>query len=290
MKILVIGGTGLVGTQVVKELSSRNIEVSVLTRKAGNVSGLPKEARLVRGDILNPLTVKTIFRNMNRVFMLNPLSLDETSQGMFAVNGMRTSRIDRIVYMSVHQLEKALYLPHFGSKLAIEQAIKNTGIPYTILRPNNFYQNDYWSKDPMTRYGIYPQPLGNIGLSRVDIRDIAEAAAIALTTDNHVNETYNLVGPDVITGPETAEIWSKALGRPIKYAGDDLDKWEQESLQYMSDWMAFELKLMYSYLHKHGLKAEPEDLERVTKLLGHAPRPYKKFVEEMAVMWRSSSV
>lgn len=287
MRILVIGGTGLVGTHVVKELVSREVDVSVLTRKAGNVSGMPKEVRLVRGDLLNPITVRTVFRNVDRVFMLNPLSLSETSEGLFAVNGIRKSRIDRVVYMSVHKLDHALYLPHFGSKLAIEQAIKNSGISYTILRPNNFYQNDYWSKDPMTRYGVYPQPLGQVGLSRVDIRDIADAAANALTNDDFVNKTYNLVGPDVLTGPQTAEIWSNVLGRPIKYAGDDLDSWEQKSLQFMSDWMAFDLKMMYEFFHKNGLLAESGDIAQATEILGHAPRSFKEFAKETATYWKS---
>jgi len=287
MKILVVGGTGLVGTELVNQLNSRGADVLVLTRKAGHVSGLPNDIRLIRGDLLNPITVRTIFRNVDRVFMLNPLSISETSQGLFAINGIRKSRIEKIVYMSVHELDKGLHLPHFGSKLAIEQAIKRTGIPYTILRPNNFFQNDYWSKDSMVRYGVYPQPLGDAGISRVDIRDIATAAANSLLTDDFENETYNLVGPDILTGPETAKIWSEALGRPIKYAGDDLDSWEQNSMQFMTDWMAYDLKLMYEFFHKHGLRAAPEDLERVQKILGKPPRKFRDFAKETANMWKS---
>jgi len=287
MKILVVGGTGLVGTELVNQLNSRGADVLVLTRKAGHVSGLPNDIRLIRGDLLNPITVRTIFRNVDRVFMLNPLSISETSQGLFAINGIRKSRIEKIVYMSVHELDKGLHLPHFGSKLAIEQAIKKTGIPYTILRPNNFFQNDYWSKDSMVRYGVYPQPLGDAGISRVDIRDIATAAANSLLTDDFENETYNLVGPDILTGPETAKIWSEALGRPIKYAGDDLDSWEQNSMQFMTDWMAYDLKLMYEFFHKHGLRAAPEDLERVQKILGKPPRKFRDFAKETANMWKS---
>ncbi len=287
MKILVLGGTGLVGTELVNQLNSRGADVSVLTRKAGHVSGLPNEIRLIRGDLLNPITVRTIFRNVDRVFMLNALSTSETCEGLFAVNGIRRSRIEKIVYMSVQDLEKGLHLPHFGSKLAIEHAVKQTGVPYTILRPNNFFQNDYWSKDSMVRYGIYPQPLGEAGISRVDIRDIATAAANALLTDDFENETYNLVGPDVLTGPETAKIWSEALGRHIKYAGDDLDAWEQNSLQFMTDWMAYDLKLMYEFFHKHGLKSTPEDFERVYKILGKPPRKFRDFAKETAKMWKS---
>ena len=63
-------------------------------------------------------------------------------------------------------VDRAPHLPHFGAKLPIEAAIKASGIAYTIVRPNNFYQNDYWYKDAMLQYGVYPQPLGGVGLSR----------------------------------------------------------------------------------------------------------------------------
>ena len=109
---------------------------------------------------------------------------------------------------------------------------------------NNFFQNDYQLKDALLTHGIYPQPLGEVGLSRVDVRDIAEAAAIALTESGHAGETYNLVGPDVLTGRGTAEIWSRALGRPIAYGGDDLDAWEKQVLAFLPPWMAFDFRLM----------------------------------------------
>jgi len=81
----------------------------------------------------------------------------------------------------------------------------------------------------MLKYSVYPQPIGDLGLSRVDIRDIAEAAAIALTKPGHEGQTYNVVGPQVHTGKSTAEVWSRALGKTIAYGGNDLDAWEQQS-------------------------------------------------------------
>jgi uncharacterized protein YbjT (DUF2867 family) len=63
---------------------------------------------------------------------------------------------------------------------------------------------------------IYPQPIGHVGLSRVDVRDIAEAAAISLTSSGHEGETYDLVGPELQTGESTAKVWSEPLKRPIK--------------------------------------------------------------------------
>jgi quercetin dioxygenase-like cupin family protein len=60
--------------------------------------------------------------------------------------------------------------------------------------------------------GIYPAPLGNVGISVVDIQDIAEATAIVLTSAEHNGKTYNLNGPEALSGPKAALIWSKLLG------------------------------------------------------------------------------
>jgi uncharacterized protein YbjT (DUF2867 family) len=68
--------------------------------------------------------------------------------------------------------------------------------------------------------------MGSAGLSRVDVRDIAEAAAVALTQPGHEGQTYDLVGPAEVIGESTAKVWSEVLGKPITYAGDDLQAWE----------------------------------------------------------------
>lgn len=286
MRILVIGGTGTVGSQVVRELRARNAVVRVLTRNADKAKGLPGGAEGITGDLLNPGTVRSVFKGIDSVFMLLAVSTTETHEGLMAVNGMRMSGVKHIAYMSVHNLEQALHLPHFGSKLPVEAALKTSGIPYTILRPNNFFQNDYWFRDAMTKNGIYPQPIGDVGLSRVDIRDIAEAAAVVLMTPGHEGRTYNLVGPDVHTGKSTAEVWSRALGKTISYGGNNLDAWEQQSLRSLPAWMVFDFRLMYSFFQEKGLKASQSDIEHLTRLLGHLPRNFRDFAIETASGWR----
>jgi uncharacterized protein YbjT (DUF2867 family) len=286
MKVLVIGGTGAVGSQVVRELLARKVAVQVLTRSEDKAKGLPAGAEGVIGDLLDPKTVRSAFKGVDGVFMLLAVTTTETHEGLMAVNGMRLGGVKKIVYMSVLNLEKAVYLPHFGSKLPIETVVKTSGIPYTILRPNNFFQNDYWFKDAMIEYGIYPQPIGDLGVSRVDVRDIAEAAAIAFTTPGHEGQTYNLVGPQAHTGRSTAEAWSRALGKAITYGGNDLEKWEQQSLQFLPAWMVFDFGLMYKLFQDEGFKAAAADIDRQTNLLGHAPRSFEDFAMETARIWK----
>jgi len=283
MKVLVLGGTGTVGSQVVRELLARGADVSVLTRDPKKVH--PPGVRAVVGDLLDPATVRSAFAGMDGVFLLNAVSATECHEGLMAVNGARLAGVKKVVYMSVQDVHKAPHLPHFGAKLPVEAALKASGLPFTILRPNNFFQNDTWYKDAMLAYGTYPQPFGDVGLSRVDVRDIAKAAAIALTTGAAGGETINLVGPDVLTASGTAATWGGVLGSKIAYGGNDLDAWEKQSLAFLPAWMVFDFKLMYAFFQEKGLKAAPADVTRVTALLGHPPRRFEEFAAETARAW-----
>ena len=284
MKILVTGGTGTVGSQVVQELLKRDADVSVLTRDAKKP--LPAGAKAVEGNLLDVNSVRQVFNGVDAVFLLNPVSQTETSEALMALTAMRTAGVKRVVYVSVHHVDQAPWLPHFGSKVGVEAALKKSGLDYTILRPNNFYQNDYWFKDVLLQYSVYPQPIGSAGVSRVDTRDIGEAAAIALTTGGHEGQTYDLVGPEAVTGESTARTWSSVLGKPIAYAGDDLDAWEAVQVNYLPHWMVFDFREMYLHFQQQGLKASAEAIARQTKLLGHAPRSFEAFAAETAAAWK----
>src|SRR5215813_3987537 len=220
MNVLVTGGTGTVGSQVVRELVSRGVGVQVLSRNPEKLKALPSRATGVEGDLGKPQTVRRVFKGVDAVFLVNTVSPTEAFEGLMAVTGMKVSGVKRVVHLSIHHTDKAAWLPHFGAKVGVEEAIRRSGIPFTILRANNFYQNDYWFKDALLQHGVYPQPIGDVGVSRVDVRDIAEAAAIALMTSAHEGQTYDLVGPEPMTGQLTAQIWSRALGKPIAYGGN----------------------------------------------------------------------
>jgi len=285
MKYLVLGATGTVGSAVTRELLSRNQQVRALTRDPKKAEGLGPNVEVFKGDLIDMTTVATMCDGIDGMFLLNGLGLEEASEGLFAVLAARLAKVKRLVYMSVHQIEQAPYLPHFGGKLGVEAGVRASGAAWTILRPNNFYQNDMWFKDAVLQYGVYPQPIGGIGVSRVDVRDIAEAAAIALMDDGHAGRVYELVGPRPWTGEETAQLWSQAVGKPVRYAGDDLEAWEKQQLQWLPPFLVYDFKHMYAYFQENGFKGTAEEVAALTKLLGHAPRGYEAYVAETAAAW-----
>jgi uncharacterized protein YbjT (DUF2867 family) len=125
-----------------------------------------------------------------------------------------------------------------------------------------------------------------VGISAVDIRDIAEAAAIALTSDGHHGKTYNLNGPEVLNGPKAASIWSGLLGKEIRYSGNDMDAFEEQMRKRAPSWSAFDIRMMFQGYLERGFVAEEGDLETLTNLLGHAPRRYQDFARDTALNWK----
>ncbi len=288
MKILVTGGTGHVGSAVVSELRKRNAQVRVLVR--GESSKRPPEGvEAVTGDLLDPVSLRKALEGVDKLYLLNAVAPDELTQGLIAYDLAKKAKLAHVVYHSVFAAEKFKDVPHFASKLTIESAMREFDLPFTIIRPNYFFQNDVQLKESLTNTGIYPMPLGPVGLSSVDVRDIAEATAIALTTEGHAGKTYNLNGPDVLGGAKAAQIWSAVLGRPVRYTGDDMDAFEAQMQKQMPSWSAFDLRMMFQGYLERGFVAGPGDLETLTRLLGHGPRKYEAFARETAREWQKTS-
>jgi uncharacterized protein YbjT (DUF2867 family) len=286
MKILVIGGTGNVGGPVVKELLKRGANVRVLVREQPKEGKLPAGIEVALGDLLDPVSVRKALDEVDKLYLLNAVSPDELTQGLIAYDLAKRLKLKHIVYHSVFRVEHFKDVPHFASKLAIESAIREFDVPFTVIRPNYFFQNDATLKDALTKAGIYPMPLGQVGISAVDIRDIAESAAIALTSDGHYGKTYNLNGPEILNGPKMASIWSGLLGKEIRYSGDDMDAFEEQMRKQAPSWSAFDIRMMFQGYLERGFIAEAGDIETLTHLLGHPPRRYEDFATETALNWQ----
>jgi uncharacterized protein YbjT (DUF2867 family) len=284
MKILVIGGTGKVGNHLVEKLLARDGDIRVLSRSAERAAALPSGVEPVAANIIqDPADAVKAFEGVNTVFMLNQPTSDEMVEGLLAVALAERAGVSRFVYQSVHAAEKMDYIPHVASKLAIERGLRASGMAWTFLRPNYFYQNDLNAKAGIEA-GLFTQPIGEAGVASVDAGDIADAAATVLLDDGHDYRSYNLVGPDTLTGESCAAIWSEALGREIRYVGDP-DRWQAATRSFMPAWFNYDLTMMYRHLGRQGMPSEAGDVTAVTSLLGRPPRSYRDHVTALAAEW-----
>lgn len=286
MNILIAGGTGTVGSSVMRALLECGHHARILTRSPERAGGLPEGAKAVAGDLESPASLEAAFDGAEAMFLATPLHPDEAQLGLNAVRAAMHARMRQVVYLSVHHADRLAHIPHFASKLPVEERLHTSGLAFTILRPNNFYQNDLRFRESIAHYGVYPQPLSAKGVSRVDVRDIAAAAVAAFTRPGHAGKTYTLVGPQALTGEDVAAAFARQLHRGVRYIGDDLDGWEQNARQALPEWMVRDLRLMYGHFLEHGLAATPEEVAGMTVLLDRPARAFEEFAAECAAAWR----
>ncbi|MFS2177285.1 NmrA/HSCARG family protein [Rhizobium pisi] len=286
MTILVTGATGNVGRQVVEHLVKRGADVRALVRDPSKAE-FAQGVSVVQGDFLDIDSLRNAMSGVSTLFLLNAVVSDEFTQALIALNVARSAGIERIVYLSVIHADLYVNVPHFAGKFGVERMIEQMDFKATILRPAYFIQNDLMVKDVITGYGAYPMPIGLKGLAMIDVRDIAEIAALELLRREQAAEPLaldriNLVGPEKLTGSDIAAIWSDVLARPIQYAGDNIEGFEQNLRQLLPAWMAYDMRLMGERFITDGMLPEAGDVKRLTALLGRPLRSYRNFASEIA--------
>ena len=142
----------------------------------------------------------------------------------------------------------------------------------------------------LLKQGVYAMPIGAKGISMVDVRDIGDAAARELlrrerASERQPRETYELVGPVVVTADRVSATWSEALQRPISYGGDDLVALETRLKSVSPAWLAYDMRLMMQRYQRDGAVATAAQVVRLTSLLGRQPRSYRDFAKACAAAW-----
>jgi uncharacterized protein YbjT (DUF2867 family) len=286
MKTLIVGSTGMVGSRVAVRFLDKGEAIRCMSRSPEKMKNLPDGIERVVADLNRPHTLGDAFKGVDNVFLLLSIGRNEIEQCLNAVRAAKAGGVKKIVYLSVYRPGGSDMIPHFGNKIPVENAITSSGIVYTILRPNNFFQNDASIIGVVTSFGIYPTPIGQIGLNRVDVRDVADGAVNAVTQPGHEGRIYNIHGPETLTGRDTARIYSRYAGRNVRYAGDDLDNWVQHVKNVMPEWLYRDMRVMYKYFQNNGMIAPEADLEKQMMLLGHEPRSFDLFARELVEEWK----
>ena len=284
MSILVTGATGTIGSLIIERLATAGAEVKALVRQAGK-GAFPAGVTEVVADLTDVPSMRAALSSVRTLFLLNAVTPDEVTQALITLNLAKEAGIERVVYLSVIHADKYTNVPHFTGKHTVERMIDSLDIPATILRPAYFMQNEHSVQQVIQDYGVYPMPIGSVGVSMIDTRDIADIAVVELLRRDKAPGalepvTLDIVGPDVLTGASAAQIWSSALDREVAYGGDDLAAFEAQMASFSPSWMAYDMRLMMAGIQKHGMRAAEGAVERLQTILGRPLRSYEAFVRE----------
>lgn len=289
MTILIAGSTGNLGSLVLAELAHHPVHVRALTRDVGKAD-FPLNVEAIEGDVLDIERMRTVLAGVSTLFLINPVAEDELAQALTMLGLARDMSVKGIVYISMLNSDVLIDTPHSAAKLAAEQTIARFRMPATVLRPTYFMQNDLLQKDALEK-GFYAMPIGGIGVSMIDIRDLAELASQELLrrelSDTPLaTTTIDVVGPHVITGEQGAAIWSKAMGTEVRYAGDDVAALEKRLASRRGAWLAYDQALMFRGFQRDGMIPAEGAWQEVSDRLNRPLRTYESFAQEQARAWQ----
>lgn len=224
--ILVLGATGNVGSQVVKQLAAAraNIRAAVhSTSKADTIKG--NGVTFVEIDFNKLETIQAAFVGVEKVFLLTPPFPNMAEIVANLVEAAKKAGVKHIVKQSGLGTGTEPKATLLGWHWEGEKMIEASGIPFTFLRPNSFMQNysNTSGKTIKTQSAFY-KPMEDAKVSLVDVRDIAAVAVAALTQSGHEGKAYDITGPEALSNEEIAEIISTIVGRKITYKDVSDDK------------------------------------------------------------------
>ncbi|MGC4086591.1 MAG: NmrA family NAD(P)-binding protein [Polyangiaceae bacterium] len=224
-KVLVVGATGTVGGAAARALKARGAQVRALVRSARSAEKLG-EFDCVQADLRDGAQLERALAGVSHAFYVSPHEQDEEQLAAQFVAACERARV-RLVFVGVHvdgknRLLRAArrflfgrVLAHYRPKFRIAERARSSAADPIVLMPSNFFQNDELFM-PELLAGRFTQPFER-AFNRVDVLDIAEAAARACTDGSLPAGAYPVVGPESLDGAACAEIWSQELGRQVRY-------------------------------------------------------------------------
>lgn len=225
INILITGGTGNVGIEVLKSLKKLTLTLNIIAgvRDPTNDSDKLKDYNIdtVKFDIEDSLTFTSAFHTIDVIFLMRPPQISDVKKYFKPlIHSAVEARIKHIVFLSVQGVEKSRVIPHYK----IEKLIVESNIPYTFLRPAYFMQNFSTTlrNDLVNKQRIF-LPAGNAKFTLVDVGDIGNVAAAILTNPaNYINKCYELTCLQKLTFYEMAEKLSDGIGKKISYESPDI--------------------------------------------------------------------
>ena len=265
-KILVIGGTGTVGSNVVQALKQGNANYQVLTRKKEKAEILNKKGiPTVVGTLGDWATIQPLMEGIDSIFLATSPAFDMINLHKGLIDLAVKSGIKKIVRLSAEPANYSEGMHMYEHHTAVDEYLKQSGLEYVILRPHYFMQNMFMHADFIKSQNSFAQYLGDTQIPMIDVRDIAKAAFSALTMNKFNNKTYVLSGPNTISFGDVAEVMSNKFGRNIQYIS--LPYKDQEAgfkMAGLPDWQINDVMKVFKNWVDKKVSKPTDDFESIT--------------------------
>ena len=279
-KILAVGAGGKFAGLVVPALAARGASVRGLVRHARAAETVIKNgaAEAAIGDLTDPTSVERALQGIAAVFYIAPAFLPhEAEMGQRMVAAAIKAGVRRFVFSSVIHPVLSRLVNH-AAKAVVEEAVLDSGMEYSFLHPALFFQNYASGWDKTVSTSVLAEPWSTqTRFARVDYRDVAEVASVALTDDRLLNGTFELCAEGALNRHDVAAIMSDVVGHEI--AAKKIDPTVLGA-------GAAAMRPMFDHYDRQGLLGNALTL---TSILGRRPRTLRAYFEELASRPRDKS-
>lgn len=276
--IVVVGGTGNIGRDVVRGLRRRSVDVRVVARRRQPV---PEGVELVTADLSDPRALDAAFAGAERAFVVtSPDPRAAELQGN-AFDAAARAGVRHVVKSSVlgaaHDSPSRLMRWHAEA----EDRLLAAGPSWTTVRPNLFLQFVLEAGARIGRDGALLQPAGGGRVSMVDRRDHAAVAVVVLTEDGHERRGYDVTGPEALTMAELAGRISARVGRHVRQADPPLDAFAAQLAALGLPGFLVEGLVELYQLYRDGDRGAARVTGDVEAVLGRPARPADDLIAEL---------
>lgn len=278
--ILVTGAAGKTGKAVIRALTRAGGEVRALVHRLEQQASVlaigANEA--IRGDLGQLVDIKRALDGVDTVYHICPnVNPHEREYAGRLIQASIDVGVKHFGFHSVlhPQTER---MPHHWRKLLVEEALFESGLPFTIVQPCAYMQNLLVQRQTIINSGVLRVPYSaDALLSMVDLEDVATVVATVLTEPGHVRAIYELSGPEPVSHRQIARVISEVVGRPVRVEQTSVKEWSDEARRNgLDNYKIDALRSMFIYYDRFGFSGNPNVLEL---LLARPPVTIDAFVQ-----------
>lgn len=265
--IVVFGGTGTVGGEVVAALAAQGAPVTAAVREQGRAASLPVAVPTVVADLADPASLSPAVRDADRVFVATPASEHQVELETALVDALAEApgrphlvKLAAAGYDAV-PVDQAIALAANHARVVAH--LRDRGVPHTVLAPSGFMSNLLNSAGTVREQGVLYGSSGDGGLSWVDPVDIAAVAAHVLTSDGHDGASYTVTGPEVLTYAAVAGKIAAATDRDVRYVDVPAEQYRQNlAAAGLPPWLANALTELEQLYRAHLAEVVTDEVQK----------------------------
>ena len=284
--ILLTGATGKTGSATAKALNERGIKFKALIRNEEKREGIESlGGEVIIGSIENKEAVDQSMVDVETALILLPNSENQLSLEKQLVDSAKQAGANRIVKMSSIEATPDATSPIPRLHLESEEYIKQSGLNWTMVKPNFYMQNLLASAATIKDQGKIFLPMGEGKTGMIDTTDVGKVLAKVLSEDGHESMNHEITGPEILSFFEVAEIFTQGLGKQVDYVDVPLAAYKETLGQFLTNqWHLDAVIDLFKGIADGGIE---EKTDTYSNLMGESPKSLSQFISENSFIFKS---